>query len=257
MLSKQRLKMHRFTFHLSPLLFVALMLPWFAQAGPQLDVGALYDYLEPGKGTYAKRIYNRGDSTAFVKVSVLELVYDGQAEPREVEVDELPFDQRSVVASPARMIIPARGMQAVRLLYRGERNQERYYRLRFVPVVPEQDDSFALDETELDAYRKELSAGVQFLAGYGTILITKPAATLYQTSIERAGGKWTVRNEGNATVLLDNVEACVLVEDECDPPAKHHLRPGRTREFVEKPGVEYRFELVEGDARKAMNFKAE
>lgn len=66
-----------------------------------------------------------------------------------------------------------------------------------------------------------------------------------------------MRNEGNATVLLDNVQVCVLNEDECEPPAKHHLRPGRTREFVEKPGVEYRFEQVEGDARKAMNFKAE
>lgn len=136
--------MQRFTFYLSRLLFAVLLLPGFAKAGPQLDVGALYDYLEPGKGTYAKRIYNRGDSTAFVKVSVLELVYDGEGEPREVDVDELPFDQRSVVASPARMIIPARGMQAVRLLYRGERAQERYYRLRFVPVLPEQDDSSTL-----------------------------------------------------------------------------------------------------------------
>lgn len=49
----------------------------------------------------------------------------------------------------------------------------------------------------------------------------------------------------------------MLNEEECEPPAKHHLRPGRKREFVEKPGVEYRFELVEGDARKAMSFKAE
>lgn len=249
--------MQRFTFYLSRLLFVVLLLlPGFAKAGPQLDVGALYDYLEPGKGTYAKRIYNRGDSTAFVKVSVLELVYDGEGEPREVDVDELPFDQRSVVASPARMIIPARGMQAVRLLYRGERAQERYYRLRFVPVLPEQDDSFALDDAELEAYRNELNAGVQFLAGYGTILIAKPTATQYQTSIERAGGKWTVRNAGNATVLLDNVQTCVRGDDDCDHPAKHHLRPGRTREFIEKTGVEYRFELVEGDARKAIDLKA-
>ncbi|MCE6985145.1 molecular chaperone, partial [Pseudomonas frederiksbergensis] len=75
--------------------------------------------------------------TAFVKVSVVELVYDNQGQAREVEMDGREALQRGLVVSPARLIIPANGMQAVRLLYRVERDQERYFRLRFIPVLPE------------------------------------------------------------------------------------------------------------------------
>ena len=48
------------------------------------------------------------------------------------------------MASPARLIVPANGMQGTRLLYMGERDRERYFRVRFVPVVPEKEDEFAV-----------------------------------------------------------------------------------------------------------------
>lgn len=92
------------------------MLPCLAQAGPELNVGGLYDYLEEGKSTLLKRVRNGGDSTAFVKVSVVELVYDGSGPPREVALEGLALEQRGLVVSPARLIVPSRGMQAVRLL---------------------------------------------------------------------------------------------------------------------------------------------
>ena len=41
------------------------------------------------------------------------------------------------MASPARLIVPAKGMQGTRLLHMGGRDTERYFRVRFVPVVPE------------------------------------------------------------------------------------------------------------------------
>ena len=47
-----------------------------AQAGPQINVGTVYDYLEADKSTYLKRVFNSGDATAFVKINVLEIVYD-------------------------------------------------------------------------------------------------------------------------------------------------------------------------------------
>ncbi|WP_410481541.1 molecular chaperone [Pseudomonas plecoglossicida] len=241
---------------ISRLLIMLALLPLTAQAGPQLNVGGLYDYLEAGKTTLAKRIYNSGDSTAFVKVSVLELVYDGEGKPKEVEIEHLPLEQRGVVASPARLIIPAQGMQSVRLLYRGERDTERYFRLRFMPVLPDKDDRFALSETQIEQYRETLSAGVQFLAGYGTLLFTRPNDTRYQTSMRQAGGQLRVGNEGNATVLLDNFRHCQAAGQACSEPVKHHLRPGVAREFAEQPGWEYRFELHEGATHEALTFKA-
>ena len=57
-------------------LFLLSMLSVFcmaANAGPQINVGTVYDYLDGDKSTYLKRVFNSGDSTAFVKVNVLEL----------------------------------------------------------------------------------------------------------------------------------------------------------------------------------------
>ena len=50
------------------------------------------------------------------------------------------------MASPARLIVPAKGMQGTRLLHMGERDTERYFRVRFVPVVPEKEDEFAVSQ---------------------------------------------------------------------------------------------------------------
>lgn len=93
--------------------------PLAAIGAPELNVGALYDYLDSGKSTLLKRVRNSGDTTAFVKVSVAELVYDSDGNAREVDTEGLPLEQRGLVASPARLIVPAQGMQAVRLVYRG------------------------------------------------------------------------------------------------------------------------------------------
>lgn len=55
-----------------------------AHAGPSINVGVVYDYLDGDKSTYLKRIFNGGTSTAFVKVEVLEILYDEQGVAKEV-----------------------------------------------------------------------------------------------------------------------------------------------------------------------------
>jgi P pilus assembly chaperone PapD len=232
--------------------FALSLVPCVAQAAPELNVGGLYDYLEEGKSTLLKRVRNGGDSTAFVKVSVVELVYDGDQAPREVALDGLALEQRGLVVSPARLIVPARGMQAVRLLYRGARDKERYYRLRFIPVLPEQGDGFAVSDQEAEQYRDSLKAGVNLLAGYGTLLFVRPEQTRYQTPVSRQGGALTVSNQGNATVVLDHFRQCQAQDQVCEPATKHHLLPGRTRQFDGQAAKVHQFELHEGPQRKPM-----
>lgn len=227
-------------------LLVALLLPWPAYAVPELNVGALYDYLEPTSSTLVKRVRNGGDSTAFVKVSVAELVYGENGIAREIDLEGVPLSERGLVVSPARLIVPARGMQAMRVLYRGERDRERYFRLRFIPVLPEQGDGFAVSAEEAKAYGDSLKAGVQLLAGFGTLLFVRPAETHYQTRTEGQGGKLTVENQGNSTVVLDHFRVCTAAGGQCRPATKHHLPPGRTREFEGGPGQVFEFELHEG-----------
>ncbi|KIY39266.1 MULTISPECIES: pilus assembly protein [Pseudomonas] len=229
-----------------------LLLPALAHAAPELNVGGLYDYLEAGKSTLLKRVRNGGDATAFVKVSVVELVYDSSGVHREVELDGLALEQRGLVVSPARLIVPARGMQAVRLLYRGERNAERYYRLRFIPVLPELGDGFAVSEAEAEEYRDDLKAGVNLLAGYGTLLFVRPDQPRYQTLVHRKAGALTVSNQGNATVVLDHFRQCQTLDQGCETATKHHLLPGRTRQFDGQAAKVHQFELHEGAEHQQM-----
>lgn len=231
-----------------------LLAPLTLQAAPELNVGALYDYLGEDKSTVLKRVRNGGDTTAFVKISLVELVYDENGVAREVDLEGLPLEQRGLVASPARLIVPARGMQAVRLLYRGKRDRERYFRLRFIPVLPEQGDGFAVSEKEAKDYRESLTAGVNLLAGYGTLLFVRPTGTQFKTPVREEGGRVVVSNQGNATVVLDQLRLCAADGQDCSNATKQHLLPGRTQALDGQPGRHYRFELQEGDQRQEMAF---
>lgn len=237
------------------LAIVLLSLPLAAVAAPELNIGGLYDYLDGNKSTLLKKVRNGGDSTAFVKVSVVELVYDDAGVAREIDTEGLPLEQRGLVASPARLIVPAKGMQSVRLLYRGSRAEERYFRLRFMPVLPELGDGFAVDEQQAQQYRDSLRAGVNLLAGFGSLLFVRPAQAHYQTPVRREGGLLTVANEGNATVVLDHFRQCRAPQEACEPATKHHLLPGRSRQFEGDVARIHQFELHEGDQRTAMVLK--
>ncbi|WP_457340575.1 molecular chaperone [Pseudomonas sp. TE6283] len=238
------------TIHSYLLVLLGLLLSSPLLAAPALNVGGLYDYLDADRSTLLKRVRNSGDSTAFVKVSVAELVYESDGTVREVDQQTLPVEERGLVASPARLIIPARGMQAIRLLYRGERDRERYFRLRFIPVLPEHNDGFALSEAQAQGYKESLQAGVNVLAGYGTLLFVTPSRVSYQTPVEQKGGSMVISNAGNATVVLDHFRQCDRKGDKCDTAIKHHLLPGRTREFSVADGRFYQFELHEGRDRR-------
>ncbi|MBD8483267.1 molecular chaperone [Pseudomonas coleopterorum] len=226
-----------------------------ASAAPQLNIGSFYEYFEGNRSTSLKRIYNSGDTAAFVKVSVAELVYDADGKTTEVPLDGLPAEQRSLIASPARVIVPTDGMQQVRLLYRGKRDVERYFRLRFIPVQPETNDGFGLNSEQAKQYNDALSAGVSVLAGYGAIMFVKPAQTKYATQVLHEPGRFRVHNQGNATVVLDHFNDCDMSGEHCVPPTKHHIRPGKELSFEKKSGRLYRFVLEEGQQQRHVEFK--
>jgi hypothetical protein len=227
-------------------------------AAPQINVGPIFDYLDGSKSTYLKRIYNGGDTTAFVKVSIFEMIYQADGSHKEIPV--APMDsagqREGLIASPARLIIPTKGMQPTRLLYRGEREQERYYRVRFVPVVPTKDDAFAVDEAEREGYEKSMSAGVNVLTGYGTVFFVRPTNTRFDTRVENTDTRYTVSNQGNSTILVDEFQDCPgTAKGDCKPTRKHHILPQKTFAFDKEKGRVYRFELLEGEANKTIEVK--
>lgn len=237
------------------LYFLVLLVPSLVQAAPKIHVGSFHDFLDEGRSTTLKRIRNTGDVTAFVKVSVFELVYDAKGKVREVDVEQMPVEERGVVASPSRLIVPAGGMQSVRLLYRGVRDKERYYRLRFVPVLPVEADGFAISAADAKQYEKSLSVGMQVMTGFGTLFIVRPNDVRYKTEVRQGAGKVMVVNEGNTMVALDNLRHCQSDGEKCGAGTKVHIRPGREHVLPEKAGYEYRFSLIEGDKKQEMLFK--
>jgi hypothetical protein len=224
-----------------------------AQAGPQINVGAVYDYLDGDKSTYLKRVFNSGDSTAFVKINVLEIVYDADGTPREIPVEAAAdgASRNGVMASPARLIVPAKGMQGTRLLYMGERDRERYFRVRFVPVVPEQEDDFVITGEEREAYKESLSAGVNVMTGFGTIFFVCPKDARFATAINETASRYELRNNGNTVLVVDEFKNCSSTnEADCGPTTKHHVMAGKSFGFDKEKGREYRFKLVEGELKK-------
>lgn len=224
-----------------------------ANAGPQINVGTVYDYLDGDKSTYLKRIFNSGDSTAFVKVNVLEIIYDADGQPQEVPVQNATdgASRNGVMASPARLIVPAKGMQGTRLLYMGERDRERYFRVRFVPVVPEKEDEFLVSSEEREDYKKTLSAGVNVMTGFGIVFFVRPKDARYDTVINDTPGRYELRNNGNTVLVVDEFKSCsVTKETDCGATTKHHVMAGKAFAFDKEPGREYRFKLIEGDNKK-------
>jgi hypothetical protein len=229
-----------------------------AHTTPSINIGTVYDYLDGDKSTYLKRVFNGGDSTAFVKVNILEILYgaDGKSQevPLKTQADGSARD--GLMASPARLIVPANGMQGTRLLFMGERDKERYFRVRFVPVVPEKEDEFAVSSEEREDYKKTLSAGVNVLAGYGAVFFVRPKDARFDSAIENSAATYRIRNNGNTVVVIDEFKDCsVKNEQDCQPTTKHHILAGRAFQFEKQAGREYRFTLVEGESSKKLDVK--
>ncbi|ENO3977956.1 hypothetical protein ACBI01_002081 [Aeromonas veronii] len=218
-----------------------------ALASPDISVGTLYDYMSADKTTLLKRVRNLGDETAFVKITLAEIIYGADGVPKERELPEEGV--RQLVTSPSRLIIPAGGIQATRFIYMGERERERYFRVRFVPVKPQDDEITGLPP------QQQISAGVSIMTGFGTILFVAPKETRYDTRIDHENGVLYVENRGNATVILDYLELCDKKEASCSQPEKMHLLPGVKKRVSKEATRTVRFELIEGKKSAFREFK--
>ena len=231
-----------------------------ASASPAINPGAMFSFLDSGKRAMLKRIYNSGTSTAFVKVVVQEIIYDVNGQPTELPPKALsnaPLAQQDMlVASPARMIIPAKGMQATRLLFIGERAKERYYRVRFIPVLPTKADSFDLSADDRKAYKNELAAEVTLLTGYGTVLFVRPDKVTFDTRLNDEKETYSITNAGNSIVMLDFFKSCDARKPAtCSALAQHYILPGNTYRFKKDKNRTHSFVLLEGTAQRKVTVK--
>lgn len=243
-----------FVISMTACFFIFPILPR-ACATPVIGIGSMYDVMTPGMQSITKRIYNTGDSTAFVRVEILEIYPKNQKEVPQKELSGATLERDRLIVTPLRLIIPPTGFQAVRILWPGGRDKERYFRVRFTPVMPETDDSFGLDKTAVSEYRKDtLRAGLNVLTGYGTIVIVQPDRPIFNTVIDDAADSVTVRNNGNTTVSLDNVRQCKSANTDCGAVTREFILPGRTHDVQKKVGFKTNFTLIEGNNKQALSY---
>lgn len=231
-----------------------------AHAGaPSINIGPMFEYMGGKQSSILKRIRNKGDATAFVRVEVSEVVFKDDGKQEEVPLDPALLTQRDgqgLIASPSRLIVPAEGAQSVRLLYRGKRDAERYYRVRFVPVVPKSKDDFVLSNDEIEQYKESLSAGINVLTGYGAMVIVRPGDERYQTEFKVEGDKSIVENKGSSMVTLEAYRTCKEKNGSCGEPTTYYIRPGKVKELPCEAGSRCEFELREGEKRTRMHVEA-
>lgn len=222
----------------------------WAWASPALDVGGVSETMASAQSSLQKTVFNRGTSVAYVKVSVVEVLPEekGERELPEQEASQVLASRDGLVVSPAHLVVPPKGSASVRLIHLGARDQERYFRVRFVPVQPQQGDAFKLEQGEADAYRQSLSAGVRILAGFGVVTIVQPRAVRFDTVLEKRGAQHVLVNRGNSAVVLEDYEVCG--PKGCVNAGRRKVFPGHTRVFPVHAGEKHRFQLREGHARR-------
>lgn len=223
-------------------------------SAPSISIGSLHDQLPSDTSRLLKRVRNVGDATAYVRVEVSRLVFDAQGKSLEEPVDNAKLARsdsvaNGIIASPNRLIIPANGGQhATTLVHRGEREQERYYRIRFVPVLPSTEE-FSLSDAQQSDYAKSISASVSVFAGYGSILIVPPSQSRFATRLEGN----VIHNDGNATIVLENLRLCEAeASSACSMGIKVHIRPGQSYTVQRAATHTAHFQVIEGPQRREL-----
>lgn len=225
-------------------------------SAPLIAIGSMYEIINSEQRSLTKRVYNNGDTSAFVKVEVMKIDPNSSGPENPVKaLQEEQLVKDRLLVTPMRMIIPPNNFQNSRILWSGVREKEQYYRVRYTPVLPGKGDTFGLDEKAISDYRAEtIKAGVNVLAGYGTVVIVHPDKPEFKTDIGMNANSVNISNKGNATVVLEDIRNCKSTTSQCDASARAVILPGRSHILKKYTGGTVTFALQEGSQRRTMKY---
>lgn len=239
-------------------LLTAFLFTGVAYAGPMINIGSMYDMMMSGEKTFSKRVYNGGDTTAFVRIDILQMVVDakGSLDTPIKQVNDGQLNKEMLVATPQRLIIPPGGFQNVRLIWPSKRDKEYYYRVRFTPVLPKSNEGFNATAEQLKEYEADqVKAGVNVLTGYGSILFVAPDTPRFDSHITQDKQTMTIKNNGNATIVLEKIQTCQQPGNKCDEEGRSFVLPGGSHQLKKNSEQEtIKYMLVEGKKEQAKSF---
>lgn len=226
--------------------FLRLMLATFGclltgMASASITLDSMHAYLPPNRSTGELSVYNMSSATAYVRVDVIEMTLTGDelnAEPGEIE--------KALLASPNRLIVPAGGRQVVRLIVLGERERERYFRVRFVPVAPKKADGFDISDEDESEASKTMHAELSIQVGYGARAVVAPRSPAFATRIVSVDGDYVIHNDGDSTIYLDEYRSCVRESSDCRDLPRERVDPHGNLRLPNEPGRYRSFKIKEG-----------
>ena len=157
------------------------------------------------------KVINNGDEEGYVQIDVFEVRNPGTDKEERVKVTDP--NAVKLIASPAKLAIPANGQKLVRIVNLDPSStEERIYRINVTPVLPPlQEDSGSV---------------VRVVVAYQLLVIVDPAEPREGIDIKRSGYRLTVANNGNTNVLISDGKQCDPASDHCVDIAAHRVYPG-------------------------------
>ena len=188
-------------------------------------------------------VSNQGDEVAYVKVEVLEVINPGEKNEERRLLNNL--EDITFVASPAKLVIPAKGRKQVRLVNLAAPDKEKVYRINFTPVEP--------------PLAKAEGMGVRILVAYQVLALIHPAEPLEALDITVEDKTLIVNNKGNSYALITNLKQCDDKGENCqDDIGSKRLYAGNTHRFqLPFENTEVSFRLTNFKGARNETVKAE
>ncbi|MCS6742146.1 hypothetical protein NOM94_20140, partial [Acinetobacter baumannii] len=76
----------------------------------------------------------------------------------------------------------------------------------------------------------------------------------FNTVIDDTNKQISIKNKGNATIILDNIRYCENIKSHCENKAREIILPGREFVLQKKINNKIDFVLIEGDKSNTFNY---
>lgn len=206
---------------------------------------------------YTETIRNvSSEKPAFVNVDIYRLNNIGEDKENLTKVEV--SDDADIYVMPNQIIVPASGLRTVRvyLTKKLQRNQDKYFRIRFSPSTsPAQSDTAQKD-------KKVPESSLYLGMGAGQLLMVGRSNPLFDTKVsvdKKAGGKneLVINNMGNSFIRLDNMKTCFTKEHKkpCIYASGAHVNAGDMKALPIDDNVQsIVLQLVEGNKVRKVEY---
>ncbi|MBO1386538.1 hypothetical protein BVJ60_17395 [Vibrio cholerae] len=178
---------------------------------------SLYQKIDSEKNFADIRVYNDSSELSFVSVSVLEILNPGE----KVENFKNPEFGRGPILSSKAIVIPSGSSKSIRVYYPEEieRVEDRFFRIRFSPVLPSKEYGFT--EDEINSAKENLSSKVNVSIGWGHLLVVgkQNPKLAYEAKIIENNTFISLENTGDSLLTFKSILACSK-DKECSVIAK-------------------------------------